>query len=146
MEDELYIVGLGSCVALYLWSPLWRVGGMAHILLASSRKAEDNKHPGRYADKAVECLWAMLEEKLHEKIKGRFLAKIAGAANMLQHIEHPQLVNIGQMTVQKVKEELQRIGVPIVSEHVGGTKGRVIRAFNRTGRMYIRIEGKDLWI
>ena len=59
-----------------------RLGGVAHIVLPSSRGAVD--HPGKYADTAIPAVIAELERRLGIRARSRLTAKLAGGASMFQ--------------------------------------------------------------
>lgn len=50
---------LGSCVAIMLYDPQTKVGGLAHIMLPSSSGVRNCDNPGKFADTALQ---AMLDE------------------------------------------------------------------------------------
>ena len=50
--DRLAIHGLGSCVAVFVYDPGARIGGLAHILLPGP-PMRPTDHVGRYATTAV---------------------------------------------------------------------------------------------
>lgn len=47
---------LGSCVAITLWHPVRRLGGMCHYLLPSRARGAQEPLDGRYGDEALETL------------------------------------------------------------------------------------------
>jgi hypothetical protein len=44
---------LGSCVAITLWHPTRRIGGMCHFLLPERKRRTNEPPDGRYGDEAV---------------------------------------------------------------------------------------------
>jgi chemotaxis protein CheD len=52
---------LGSCVAVTLWHPQRRLGGMCHFLLPNRRRAAGTPRDGRYGDEALEMLVQAIE-------------------------------------------------------------------------------------
>ena len=50
--DRLAIHGLGSCVAVFVYDPAARIGGLAHILLPGPPR-RPTEHVGRYATTTV---------------------------------------------------------------------------------------------
>src|SRR5690242_12661253 len=55
---------LGSCVAITMWHPRIRIGGMCHYLLPSRRttRPDQEELDGRYADEAVELFMREIQE------------------------------------------------------------------------------------
>ena len=117
---------VGSCIALCMYDPINRIGGMVHIVLP--RKADHSKEEKfdtliRYADKAVP---ALLSKLISRGAKKEFIrAKMAGGANMFPMFTHP-ILNIGMNNAEVVKKKLAELGVPLVAEDVGGNHGRIV--------------------
>ena len=70
--DRLAIHGLGSCVAVFVYDPRARIGGLAHILLPGPPRRPTD-HIGRYATTAVA---AMVEETIRLGAKRSALCAI----------------------------------------------------------------------
>lgn len=52
---------LGSCVAITLWHPTRRIGGMCHFLLPNRPRRPGDAADGRYGDEAVAAMVVMLQ-------------------------------------------------------------------------------------
>ena len=50
----LTTLGLGSCVAIALYDRKQKIGGLAHIMLPSSKNIKRNENKAKFADTAVE--------------------------------------------------------------------------------------------
>src|SRR3978361_868875 len=79
-EGSIVTIGLGSCVAIALYDPHVRVGGLSHILLPSQAMSRDRSNPAKFPETGIplvldgmRCLGARDE---------RIRAKIAGGASM----------------------------------------------------------------
>ena len=110
---------LGSCVGIAVWDRMTKLGGLAHVVLPDSRGHVTL--PGKFADTAV----AELKKQLLGKgaLAGKLTAKIAGGATMFgQRTER----DVGEKNHQAVLENLKRHGIPVVAEHIGGDKGRMV--------------------
>ena len=57
-EQTLITIGLGSCVAIALYDPRTRIGGLAHTLLPSESMARDRSNPAKFPASAVVTLLA----------------------------------------------------------------------------------------
>ena len=55
---------LGSCVAVTLWHPKKRWGGMCHFLLPERRRTPSTVLDARYGDEAVDLLFATAHAEL----------------------------------------------------------------------------------
>src|SRR5439155_24550911 len=77
---RLAIHGLGSCVAVFVYDPGNRVGGMAHVLLPGPPR-HPTDHVGRYATTAVA---AMVTESIRLGANpSALLAKVTGGSRMV---------------------------------------------------------------
>ncbi len=137
----LKTIGLGSCVGIALYDPLKKVGGLAHVILPQS---DGIKRSAKYADQAVEMMLEAME-RLGAR-RRNVIAKIAGGAQIFKHMTHENL-KIGDRNVEAVKRQLEKFGLRLVSEDVGGNVGRSIYFYVMDGRMLIRYSnGVEKWI
>ena len=130
---------LGSCIGICIFERMKKIGGLAHILLPSDPSGQSN--PEKYADTAIPL---MVKELLSRGAKREFLsAKIAGGAAMFKFGANMQLGQIGERNIQKVKETLEKLKIPLVDEDIGGSKGRVLDFFLEDGRLKVKAAGKE---
>jgi chemotaxis protein CheD len=115
---------LGSCVAVCLWDRRGRGGAMNHYLLP--RCAEGSPRTPRYGDIAIPALISRLLNLGAERSDLR--AKVFGGAHVLATTE-PGGRTLGGDNVQVAMTMLASEGIHIISEDVGGTRGRKL-AFN----------------
>ncbi|MDD5747540.1 MAG: chemotaxis protein CheD [Actinomycetota bacterium] len=140
-SEILASYGLGSCVAVAIFDPMKKVGGLVHALLPESRGRDSGENPGKFADTGV----ASLVEKLIELgARRRFLrSKIVGGACMF---EMPSgawsssgkdgrsfLSDIGRRNVEAAKQKLEELKIPLVAEDTGGNYGRTVKLNTETG-------------
>jgi chemotaxis protein CheD len=112
---------LGSCVAITMWHPQRRLGGMCHYMLPTRRARSEHALDGRYAD---EALALMLQEIRHSQTRAEdYQVKLFGGGAMLQassaFSQSGQRL-IGDDNVQAGRDLLQRHGLRIEAEHLGG--------------------------
>lgn len=119
-SEPMVSVGIGSCIALIIHDRERSIGGMAHVMLPSSKEQADR--PGKYADTAVDAILSSFGDKLPKN--GRLVAKIAGGACMFSTF--PMHLNIGERNIECIKAHLKRRGLKLVAEDTGGTCGRTI--------------------
>lgn len=135
----LTIPNLGSSVALMIYDPQFKVGGIAHILLPDStldgtRAAES---PGRYADLAVPELIQQFSEAGGQARLSKI--RIVGGAQMFNFGGGGgNLLNIGSRNATALKASLSKLGLSIEKADTGGNKGKAIRFMIATGHVYIR--------
>lgn len=126
---------LGSCVGIAVWDRITKRGGLAHVVLPDSRGATNL--PGKFADTAVAKLRGqLLANGAHP---GELIAKIAGGATMFgQRTDR----DVGEKNHQAALEHLRKQGIPVVAEHIGGDKGRMIRFSLEDGSVEVSIARK----
>jgi len=123
---------LGSCVAVVLWDPRLRVGGMNHFLLPDG--GGDDDLPTRFGVHAMDRLIGeMLKLGADPR---RFVAKVFGGASVLA-------LNGGgggvpEANLAFVRTFLAREGLHVVATSVGGTLPRQVRLFTDSGKVLVR--------
>jgi len=108
-------------------------------MLPSSKKPSNNLK--KYADTAIPL---MIEEMIKiGAVKDRMVAKLAGGATMFKHSENSLMGDIGKNNILSVREILNMLKIPILSEEVGGDYGRTIDFYLETGELKIKTIGKE---
>ncbi|HHW56571.1 MAG TPA: chemotaxis protein CheD [Clostridia bacterium] len=135
----LTTIGLGSCVGIVLYDPITKISGLVHIMLPYSNKISDNSNKLKFADTGIQFL---IDEmiKLGANSK-RLVSKIAGGSQMFSSKLNSDIMNIGERNVTATKEVLEKIGIPIVAEDVGGNYGRTIEFYSEDGKLLIKTIG-----
>ena len=117
--EQIVCLGLGSCVAIILYDPVVRIGGVAHVLLPKSPIKCDNE--GKYADTGTRKL---VKEMLnHGAKKERLVAKLVGGAQMFPNL-NLSIANIGRENSMIIRNILRELMIRIVAEDLGGNRGR----------------------
>jgi chemotaxis protein CheD len=139
--------GLGSCVAVTLYDPDLRIGGMAHVMLPDSvmiiPAGSPVKSPYRFADKAVEALLRDLE--VHGAGRRGLLAKLAGGARMFGSGEADSS-GIGRRNVERLKDVLQVHHIPLVGWDIEGSCGRCVELHLDSGDLVVIATGHERMI
>ena len=136
-SDVLACIGLGSCIAMCIWDPTARLGGVAHMLLPTSRSnAEIMGSPAKYITSGVPNL-------INRMIKNgasrhNLIVKITGGARMLNIPGENNILDIGQRNILEVRAVMKKENMPIISEDVGGTSGRSMQLYMETGKIMVR--------
>jgi chemotaxis protein CheD len=128
-QSEWITTILGSCVAVCLYDPIQRIGGMNHYMLPLWNR-KDNATP-KYGDTAIkELIKKMLDAgcKIHN-IK----AKVFGGSIMSQDGNNPY--NINKQNISIAELILAEFNIPIVSTNVGGLRGRKIQFNPESGEI-----------
>ncbi len=130
---------LGSCVGVVLYSASAGVGGLAHALLADP-PAGRIVNRAKYARTSVE---ALIRDLRRDGAGGDTVARIFGGASMFESFQSPVLNAIGEDNVRVAREVLERHGVPVRGEAVGGNVGRSLTFFVESGLVVVRVEGRE---
>lgn len=133
-EDVLAAVGLGSCIALALLDVEARIAGLAHVLLPEPARGRDGA-PGRFASTAVPALIEALLEAGASRT--RLVAKLAGGASMFADISPHGVLAVGARNAEAVRLALERVGIPIVAEDLGGNRGRTVHLQATDGTLVV---------
>jgi len=124
---------LGSCVAVCLFDPKLRGGGMNHIMLPGD--AKDTKST-RFGINAMELLINDLMGK--GGLKRRFVAKAFGGATVLQGLN---FANVGDDNVRFVEDFLAFEKIPLIACRLGGVSG--VHVYFRTDTGDVRLKSLD---
>ena len=123
---------LGSCVATCLYDPQAEVGGMNHFLLAeppaSHPRSEIDEHYGVY----------LMELLVNQMLgvgarKSRLRAHLYGGANVNRN-----MMRIGTANAEFAQAFLQREGIMVMREDLGGTSARRVDFRPASGQIRCR--------
>ena len=134
--QTLITIGLGSCVAILLYDPVARIGGLAHTLLPDESMARDRTNPAKFPASAVTLLLAEMTRRGADAKRVR--AKLVGGASMFANLLPSGGINIGDRNVTASREALNRNGIPVVAEDVGSDHGRSVHFHLDDGRVEVR--------
>ena len=132
----LVTVGLGSCVAIVLHDAQAQVGGLAHVLLPSTGMSQDRTNRAKFPSTAVPLLCERMQA-LGART-GRIRARIVGGASMFTSLLSATGLQIGERNVVATRAALERAGIPIVAQEVGGDYGRSVYFHVRDGRLIVK--------
>lgn len=133
---------LGSCIAICLWHPILKEGGMCHFMLPSrGRKLLlGEKLQGKYADEAWELF--LQEMKKNQTKPTEYQVKIFGGASMFasekndkEYISRP---SIGEKNIEIIRKIVKAYNLKVVSENLGGTKSRRIHFDIWSGNVWLK--------
>jgi chemotaxis protein CheD len=120
---------LGSCVAICLYDPILKVGGINHYMLPNWN-GNDLASP-KYGNIAIEKL---IERMLHFGCKKEnLIAKIFGGGDLIAVDRSAML--IGERNIRVARMMLEEKKIPVVASSTGGRKGRKILFFTDSGEV-----------
>lgn len=130
--------GLGSCLAIMLYDPEAKTGGLAHVMLPSPDLSRLKPQPGKCPQSAIEQMLLQMESLGCRR--SRIRAKLVGGATMfagllLNHRDGEN--NIGQRNSQEAKRVLAEQNIPVAAEDIGGDYGRSVEFILSSGTVLI---------
>lgn len=130
---------LGSCVAITLWHPQLRIGGMCHFVLPGRGSEISKTLDGRFGDEALEILLAAARKR--DTDPRDYVVKIFGGGNMFPHLAHfssMDLTPVGDRNIETAEECLRRHGLRITRRHVGEVGYRILLFELATGEVWLK--------
>ena len=133
---------LGSCVAICIWHPTLKIGGMSHCLLPTrghggprvgertdapeatrghgSPRVGERTEPelsGKYVD---ECLEIFFREMARAGTRKQdYVVKVFGGGNMFE-LKDPSGATVGERNIEMLQIVLARESIAIAAQHMGG--------------------------
>jgi len=139
----LTTLGLGSCVAIALYDRKQKIGGLAHIMLPSSKNIRRNENKAKFADTAVKCLVEKMESLGADL--NNITAKIAGGAQMFAFKnKNNDILKIGERNVAATLKALEEAKIPVIAQDTGGNYGRSVELYTKDGTFLIKTIGKGI--
>lgn len=138
-EGVLICFGLGSCVAVTMYDTGKKIGGMLHIVLPSTQ-GRLTKTPARFADTGIPLLLEEMRKMGAEK--RRTIVTMAGGAKILKLHYSLEPLDIGSRNVDVCLETLKQLGLRVHGQETGGTRGRTVRLYIKSGETFVRQRGE----
>lgn len=132
---------LGSCVAVCLYDPVSRVGGMNHYMLPSSDDVLHREDSGRYGLQAMEVLLGSMQ-KMGAR-RDRLIAKLFGGGHVLTQLE-PNAASVPLRNIEFIKRYAEEERLQIVSQDLGGQQARAVHFYTHTGKALVKRLGDAL--
>lgn len=128
--DVFSAMGLGSCMAVAVYDPVCRIGGMIHVLLPCAADINGADSRTKFANPGIcDLVDAVVKAGA---IKRNLVAKMAGGASMLSANSQVGLRNSGES--QRMLDELK---IKVLAQDTGGTSGRSVTFDLQTGAMCV---------
>lgn len=119
-ETVLVRCVLGSCVAVALWDRRRHIGGINHFILPRFEK--NYKPTVVFGNIAVPLLCRTLEKM--GSARSSLEAQIFGGGVPPERFGATNRRELGTENLRVARSTLERLGIPVVSEDVGGCRGR----------------------
>lgn len=125
-EPTVVTTLLGSCVAVALYDPVKKIGGLNHYLLPEPLPFDQLS--GRYGTYAIAQLIKEIEKAGADTSK--LQAKVYGGAHVI-HVTSPSLA-IGDKNIAMAEKILNYLRIPIIEKNVGGQSARTLKFHSAT--------------
>ena len=125
---------LGSCVAVIMYNPSKKVGGMIHIALSNSAidKSKSKLKPGHFADTGIPELVKQMRKKDLFFVPQNIIVYLAGGASMMGMTDFFQ---IGENNIRVTKKILSDMGFIVYKEDIRGDISRTVTQDVLTGKV-----------
>jgi chemotaxis protein CheD len=137
----LVTYALGSCIAVMIYDPVVKAGGMIHYMLPLSEASPEKavERPAMFADTGIPMLFHSMYALGCKKQD--LIVKVAGGGALYDDHGH---FAIGQRNYTILRKMFWKAGVMIAAEDVGGSKSRTARLFLDSGRCTITSSGEEI--
>ncbi|HUW05221.1 MAG TPA: chemotaxis protein CheD [Williamwhitmania sp.] len=129
---------LGSCVAVCLYDPVMRIGGINHYMLPywNGQGLASPKYGNIAIDRLVEKMLSFGCLKVNLK------AKVFGGGEVIETINNQ--FQIGERNIMVARDLLRDHGIVTIGSSVGGKLGRKIEFDTHTGEVRMRFIEKQV--
>ena len=139
--ESLITYALGSCIAVAVYDPAAKVGGLLHYMLPDSTldAAKAKETPAMFADTGIPLLFKSCYKLGADK--KRMVVKVAGGASIL---DESNFFRIGQKNIMAMRKLFWSNNVLIDAEDTGKNFNRTVRIDLGTGKFYIKRAGGQM--
>ena len=136
--DSMITYALGSCIAVAVYDPAAKVGGLLHFMLPDSTldSAKAQEAPGMFADTGIPLLFKSCYKLGAEK--KRMVVKVAGGASIL---DESNFFRIGQKNIMAMRKLFWNNNVLIDAEDTGKNVNRTVKLDLGTGKVWVKRAG-----
>lgn len=124
---------LGSCIAVSLWHPRLKIGGMCHYMLPRTRNAREVLN-ARYAEDVMQLM--MAEVRRLRSNPGDYEAKLFGGASMFE--VGPGGSSVARRNISAAESLAARYGLKVVARNLGGCSYRQLVFSVANGDVWMR--------
>ncbi len=136
--DSMVTYALGSCIAVAVYDPAAKVGGLLHYMLPDSTLDSERARetPGMFADTGIPMLFKSCYKMGADK--KRMVVKVAGGASIL---DESNFFRIGQKNIMAMRKLFWSNNILIDAEDTGKNFNRTVRLDLATGKVFIKRAG-----
>ena len=126
---------LGSCVAITMWHPTRRIGGMCHYMLPGSLPPSD-RLDGRYADEAMD-LFCRAAQRHHTRLQD-YQIKLFGGGNMFPELSEKP--SVAERNVAAAYQLMARYNLHLCAQDLGRNGYRTVIFDIASGHVWVRYQ------
>ena len=127
---------LGSCVAVTLWHPERKIGGMCHYMLPSRARCSTALN-GMYADEAIELF--VRQAKAHRTDTEAYQLKLFGGSERFPELQRQlPFGDVARMNVNAALEMAALYRLDLIAQDMGSTGYRSIIFDLCSGDVWVR--------
>lgn len=129
---------LGPCVAIVLWFPEARVGGLCHFQLPGGRRLSEHARDldGRYGNDA--WTWLKQQARAHLLSPEAAQVRLLGGARSLTSPAARRHSDIGGQNIAFVEQLMRDAGLQVCGRDLGGEGYRYLRLDLGNGELWVR--------
>ncbi len=143
-SKHMVTYALGSCIAVMLYDPVAKIGGMLHFMLPEAKTCPQKAavNPAMFADTGISLLFNNAYKLGADR--GRLIVCAAGGAEILAEDRHFCLGARNRTMLRKI---LWQHNLLLTADDTGGTLSRTVTLSLNDGLMTTRSQGKEsvLW-
>ena len=126
---------LGSCVAVALWCPRYRVGGLCHYLLPSRKHQQGDPLDGRFAEEALHLMVYLMH--CYGARPSECEAHLHGGADTMPEVGGARF-NVGERNIEHGWKLIEHHGFQLVNVDVGDHVPRHVSMDLQSGEVSVR--------
>ena len=141
--SEYCILGLGSCIGLYVYDSNYKLFALAHTALPNIKPYEnipnkgfDPTMPAKFTDTVIKIVAKKFRD--HGFKNGSLHAKIVGGGQIFDN----DVIRVGPKNLESARATLKEEGIKLENEVIGGKNGVSIIEFKNNGAVEVKKEGK----
>jgi chemotaxis protein CheD len=127
---------LGSCVAVTLWHPRLRIGGMCHYMLPTRKRGGGKEFDGKYAAEALQLFLREIAQA--GTAPAEYEAKLFGGGQMFAGQKKTGYTDVPNKNMEAGWALLAQHGFQVHAEDLGGQGHRQIIFDVRSGAVWVR--------
>lgn len=129
---------LGSCIAVTMYAPDLRQGGMSHAVLpySGNRSGYMARKTAYFVDPSTELIYTEMLRIGADP--SRIEVKVFGGASVLCPGEYGDGFNVGQKNAEAARNALNRLGMEACKLDLGGERGRKILFDPSQGDVWVK--------